>query len=178
MVIALAGRRVDAKDAKEPRFPLQNVDLVHQRVREMLKSKKAKAVVCAAACGADLVALSEAGTLHIRRRVVLPSDRNKFREGSVIDRPGKWGPLYDRVLDEIEAAGDLVIVPQPEGDEGYVAANLAILDEAVALARKLHQPTGAALIWDGKSRGSQDITELFGVEARRRGLPVSDVKTL
>jgi hypothetical protein len=178
MVIALAGRRVDAADAKEPRFPLQNLALVQRRVRAMLESHNAAAVVCAAACGADLVALSEAGSLGLRRRVVLPSDRHRFRETSVTDRPGDWGPLYDRILDEVDAAGDLLIVRQPSGDEGYSAANLAILDEAISLAKILHMPTGAALIWDGTSRGKGDITDEFGIEARKRGLPVVEVKTL
>jgi hypothetical protein len=178
MIIALAGRRVDAADANKPRFPLQNVDLVRKRVRAMLENQEAAAVVCAAACGADLVALFEAGSLGIRRRIVLPAERKAFRESSVIDRPGDWGPLYDRVLDEVEAAGDLLIVKQPPGDAGYSAANLAILDEAISLAKSLHVSTGAALVWDGNSRGADDITDQFGIEARKRGLPVVDVNTL
>jgi hypothetical protein len=107
MIIALAGRRVDAPGAKPPRFPLQNVDLVRMRVRVMLEARAAKVVVCSAACGADLIALSEAGSLGLRRRVVLPFDRKRFRDTSVTDRPGGWGPVYDQVLDDVETAGDL-----------------------------------------------------------------------
>lgn len=178
MIIALAGRRVDAADAKEERFPLPNVELVRQRVQAMLKAHSATALVCAAACGADLIALSEAGRIGLRRRIVLPFDRERFRSTSVTDRPGDWGPLYDRVLDEVEILGDLVVSPQTSAEEDYSAANLAILDDAITLGRKLGQPVAAALVWDGESRGEDDITEKFGVEARSRGLELFEVITL
>ena len=178
MIIALAGRRVDAADAKESRFPLQSVDIVRSRVREMLKAQGATAVVSAAACGADLVALSEAGRLELRRRVVLPFARGRFRESSVTDRPGDWGRLYDQVLDEVEAAGDLIMMDRVSDNEAYSAANRAILDEAVRLGKELHAAVGAVLVWDGASRGPDDLTEEFGTEARKRGLAVVEVKTL
>jgi hypothetical protein len=178
MIIALAGRRVDAAGAKQPRFPLQNVDMVRTRVRAMLEAQGAKAVVSSAACGADLIALTEAGLLGLRRRVVLPFERKRFRDTSVTDRPGDWGPVYDQVLDEVESAGDLVLMRKTTDDEAYSAANRAILDAAASLANQLHDPVGAALVWDGNSRGDHDITEEFGIEAHRRGLPVVEVKTI
>jgi hypothetical protein len=178
MIIALAGRRVDAAGAKPARFPLQNVDLVRTRVRAMLEAQGAKVLVCSAACGADLLALSEAGSLDLRRRIVLPFDRKRFRDTSVMDRPGDWGAEYDRILDDVQAKGDLVMTETTADLEEYSAANLAILDEAASLAKQLHYPTCAALVWDGVSRGAHDITEQFGIEARKRGLAVIEVKTL
>ena len=169
---------MDAADAQEQLFPLQNVDVVRERVRAMLKGQGATALVSAAACGADLIALSEAGSLGIRRRVVLPFDRDRFKATSVTDRPGDWGPLYDQVLNEVEAAGDLVVGKQTSADEDYAAANLAILDEAIRLGDESNQPVGAALVWDGASRGENDITEKFGEEARQRGLALIEVKTV
>lgn len=178
MIIALAGRRVDSANAKEPRFPLGNVESVRMRTRAVLAEKSATALVSSAACGADLIALSEAGQLGLKRRVILPFERKRFRETSVTDRPGDWGPLYDQVLDEVEAAGDLVILQKGADDEAYAAANHAILDEAIALANAVQKPVTAVLIWDGVSRGDHDLTEEFGVEARERGLPVVEVKTI
>jgi hypothetical protein len=162
MILALAGRRVDSADAKEPQFPLWNVETVRARARAVLQEKGATALVSSAACGADLIALWEAGQLGLRRRVILPFERRRFRETSVTDRPGEWGPLYDQVLD----------------DEAYSAANRAILDEALALAKADHTPAAAVLIWDGVSRGDHDLTEHFGAEARRRGLAVTEVPTI
>jgi len=178
MIIALAGRRVDSADAKEPRFPLQNVESVRARARAVFREKGATTLVSSAACGADLIALSEAGQLGLRRRVILPFERRRFRETSVTDRPGEWGPLYDQVLDAMEAEGDLVILQNGSEDEAYSAANRAILDEAVELAEAIHESATAVLIWDGVSRGDHDLTEEFGAEARKRGLAVTEVRTI
>jgi hypothetical protein len=178
MIVALAGRRVDSANAKEARFPVLNVETVRKGIRAVLQNKNATVLVSSAACGADLIALSEAGQLGLRRRVILPLERERFRDTSVTDRPGEWGPIYDQVLDEVEAAGDLVILQNGSDGEAYSAANHAILDEAVALATAVHKPAVAVLIWDGVSRGDHDLTEEFGVEARKRGLAVSEVRTI
>jgi hypothetical protein len=180
VVIAVAGRRIDAVASQEKHFPLERVPEVRAQIRELLEAR-ATAVVGAAACGADLLALTEAGDLGLRRRVVLPFERARFRSTSVTDRPGDWGALYDRVLDEVEAAGELVIIDSSDGDgddERYAAANRIILDEAVSLAAALRRPAAALLIWDGKSRGPDDLTESFGLEARKRGLSMLEVKTI
>lgn len=103
MIIALAGRRIDPADAKETRFPLRNIGRVRTGIRALLKEKAVTALVSSAACGADLIALSEAGQLGLTRRVILPFERGRFRETSVTDRPGDWGTLYDEILDALEA---------------------------------------------------------------------------
>jgi hypothetical protein len=178
MIVALAGRRIDAVNAKDRRFPLENVELVRKRVREMLKAEAASGVVCSAACGADLIALSAAISLGLRRRVVLPFERERFRETSVVDRPGDWGPVYDQVLDDVEASGNLVVIAKTSDEQAYSATNRAIFDEAISMAGRLNQPVAAALVWDGASRGDHDLTEEFGVEARKRGLRVFELKTI
>jgi len=179
MIIALAGRRVDGPDANAVRFPLQNVAKVRTQLRLLLQDKGATAVVSSAACGADLIALSEAGRLGLKRRVILPFERRRFRETSVTDRCGDWGRIYDDVLDVVESQGELMTLrggPKLD-DEAYSAVNRTILDEAVALAKTVQEPAAAVLVWDGVSRGEHDLTEEFGIEARRRGLAVAEVPT-
>jgi hypothetical protein len=178
MIIALAGRRVDSADAKDTRFPLRNVESVRTRARAHLRQSGATALVSSAACGADLIALSEAGHLGLRRRVILPFERSRFRETSVTDRPGDWGFLYDDVLNAVEPSGDLVILECGSDDEAYAATNCAILDEAVSMGESIRQPVTALLIWNGASRGNGDLTEHFAVEARKRGLPVTEILTV
>jgi hypothetical protein len=178
MVIALSGRRIDAVDAKESRFPLANVDLVRQRIRSMLKAQGPRALVSSAACGADLIALSEANSVGLASRIVLPSSREHFKQNSVTDRPGDWGEIYDKVMDAASADGNLIFLDQTSPKPNYYSASRAILDEAAALAEKLGTFASAALIWDGVSRGDHDVTEEFGKEARKRGLPVVEVSTL
>ena len=51
VVIALAGRRIDAPDTNPPRFPLENVPMVRQRLADMFAAEHAEALVCSAACG-------------------------------------------------------------------------------------------------------------------------------
>jgi hypothetical protein len=178
MVIALSGRRIDAIDAKERRFPLANVDLVRLRIRSMLQAQAARALVSSAACGADLIALVEAHSLGLTSRIVLPASCEHFRRRSVIDRPGNWGSIYDKVIDAATANGNLVLMNQASPKPNYFLGSNAILDEAVTFAEKLGTSAGAVLVWNGISRGNHDVTEEFGKEARRRRLAVVEVSTL
>ena len=178
MIIALAGRRVDAINAEEPRFPLHNVERVSKHVRALLEQLSATAIVSSAACGADLIALTEAGKLGLQRRIVLPYSREKFREGSVVDRPGDWGALYDSILDDVEGNGDLIVLSLAKDDDAYSATNRAILDQAIALGVKRSDAVGVTLVWDGASRGKIDYTEELGSEARKHGLPTYEVSTV
>ncbi len=61
-VVSPAGRPVDADGTDAPRFPLGNVPLVRQRLAALLARERAVAVVCSAACGADLVAVDGDGS--------------------------------------------------------------------------------------------------------------------
>jgi hypothetical protein len=183
---ALAGRRIDALDASTPRFPLAAVPLVRERLRAVLTDRQAQALVCSAACGADLVALEVAGELGLRRRVVLPFDAAKFRGTSVTDRPGDWGPLYDRIIEEMRQAGDLVVNEGAgAGDEAYAAANERILEESLCLADfppgSGSVPIATALgviVWEGQSRGPGDATERFATSARLCGFGIEQVLTV
>jgi len=121
--------------------------------------------------------LSEAGALGLRRKVVLPFDRERFRATSVTDRLGDWAALYEQILNQVEAAGDLVVIHTTCEDEAYSVTNRRILDEAVLLAEQFDEPVIAMLVWNGSSRGSDDLTAAFGAYARNRGLPVIEVLT-
>jgi hypothetical protein len=178
MIIALAGRRIDKDDARPARFPLANLEFVRQRLRSLLKEESVTALVCSAACGADLLALREASEMGIRCRVVLPFDRLRFRETSVTDRPGDWH-LYDSLIDKVTSSNDLITLAAiPDDQHAYEAANQAILDEALQLGRSTGEQVNALLVWDGRSRGLGDLTEAFGVAAKQRGLNVLEVLTL
>jgi hypothetical protein len=155
------------------------VTAVQERLHRLLVEQQAQAVVCSAACGADLLALEAAGVLGIRRRIVLPYARDSFRATSVVDRPGDWGERFDRILDAVEAMGDLVVLGYTEGEEAaYLATNRAILEQAAILAAQAQQAVGAAVVWDGAGRGADDVTAAFLQEARQRGLTVWPVSTL
>jgi hypothetical protein len=177
MVIALAGRRIDASDADVRRFPPENEDKVRDRLARVLEELAPAAVVSSAACGADLLALEVAGHMGLRRVVVLPWERELFRERSVVDRGQAWGVRYDRVVDEVQARGDLrVLGMDHDGDAAYVATNEAIQREAAEVGEGSR--VIAIPVWDGKPRGPNDLTHQFVVAARSRGLEVREVPTL
>lgn len=182
MIVTLAGRRTDPQNALPARFPLEQSASVRAAIEQLLKDHQATALVSSAACGADLLALEVAGRLGIRRRVVLCFAPERFRATSVIDRPGEWGPLYDRVIAEVQAAGDLVLLAEEHEDVAtFLRTNQAILDEAQKLAREARGEDGellAVLIWEGKARGEEDVTAHFRAEARARAIPTAEILTL
>jgi hypothetical protein len=163
-VIALAGRRIDAPETDPSRFPLKNVPIVRERLAALFSAEHARTLVCSAACGADLIALEEAERLGLRRRIVLPFSPKRFRGTSVTDRPGDWGPVFDRLVAAAEAAGDLVILDSTgEGDAAaYAAANQRIIKEAEALAQATAggaplRPV-AVIVWEGSARLRTDAS--------------------
>ncbi len=179
MIITLAGRRVDQQNAPETRFPVNNVERVRQRIRATFINLHARALVCAAACGADILALEVAGDLGLRRYVVLPYSPEMFRESSVMDCPGDWGPRYDRILADVKKQGDLAVYDYDQHqEEAYFAANHDILDNAEELGKEMELELAAIVVWDGESRGPDDVTGHFLEEAKRRGLTVMEISTL
>jgi hypothetical protein len=181
-VIALAGRRIDAEGSDPPRFPLMNVPVVRKRLAAVFSAESIVALVCSAACGADLIALEEAERVGCKRRIVLPFSRERFRATSVVDRPGEWGPVFDRLVAAVDAADDLVVLDGgAAGDEAaaYAAANEAIIREAQALAR-VGGPrrSVAVVVWEGAARAEGDATEDFRRLAAAAGFEARAVLTL
>lgn len=175
-IVVLAGRRIDAQDDQSPRFPLQNVEAVRARLHNVLQDRAA--LVCSAACGADLLALEQAGIERMRRKVILPFSRQDFRTTSVIDRPGDWGPLFDRMMDEVEQEGDLIVLSShPEEEHAYAKANTEILQQALRMADSAAQDVVAVIVWDGRSRGPEDLTAAFLQQAEERGCSILEVPT-
>jgi len=179
LIVALAGRRIDAPGSPE-RFPLIHRELVLGRIGDLFRRRGAKWLVASAACGADLLAHQAGLVQGLRCRVVLPFERERFKATCVLDRPGSWGNLFDRVCDAAAARGDLLIRGDGAGGEvTYRRANAALLDEAEEVARE--SGTGeevlAVVVWDVAPRGKGDISADFADQAVRRGLPLEEVPT-
>jgi hypothetical protein len=175
IVVALAGRRIDAEGAP-PRFPLDQAPRVKGWLTRLLRDLQPDALVCSAACGADLLALEAAAALKIPVTIVLPFAPERFRETSVVDRPGDWGRRYDAVMKRATngaMAGSIhVIEPSSGQDDVYVAATDAILDDAQKLAGEAageESELVAVVVWEGASRGEGDLTEYFRQGALKRG---------
>jgi hypothetical protein len=180
MIFALAGRRIDAPDATTPRFPAENIPAVHEKIRALFEQQKPHALICSAACGADLLALQVAEELKIHREIVLPFSPAIFRQFSVADRPGNWGEIFDRLIADLEPLHQIIQLNlNPDAGEGaYLTANWAILDRAQSLAREKKQPLSAVLVWNGSSRPNQDVTLAFLHSAQSAHLPILQIPTL
>jgi hypothetical protein len=186
MIAALAGRRIDAEDSPTSRFPEENAPAVADRIRSCFQNLSLSTLVCSAARGADLLALEVAGKLGIRRCVVLPSDAASFRVSSVVDgltgerQDGyEWGRIFDRILDDVNNRGDLLICDgEAVGQQSYLAANLTIFEEAARLAALTGEEMVAVVVWDLASRGPDDVTAAFREEAVKRDIQIEEISTL
>ena len=177
-VVAAAGRRIDRADATDQRFPPAAIPETLRRITDGLVRRAGTTLVTSAACGADLLALSAATGLHLRRRVILPFDAQRFKATSVTDRPGDWGAVFDRTIVELETSGDVVVRNDSADDSGYAAVGEAILDEAERIAKENGDQLVAMIVWDGRPRPGVDLTALFRESARRRGFEIEDVLTI
>jgi hypothetical protein len=186
-VVALSGRRVDAVGETNPRFPLECVPIVRERIREVLQKTRARVLVCSAACGADLLAIEEARDLGLDVQVILPAPRRTFRRTSVVDRPGDWGEVFDRQMDLAEQEGTVHRMKAAASSNyvGYVSALKVILDQAVGYANRTRKGKAAdvpgrvtaLIVWNGQSRGDKDVTAKFLQQARDRRFSVREVFT-
>lgn len=176
VVAALAGRRVDAVDADRPRFPADAVPAVAAALDELFVRSRVNELVCSAACGADLLALEAAARHGIDATIVLPFPPPDFRRTSVVDRPGDWGALFDRVISAVEASGRLVVLDLKIDDPtAYDRATARIV--SIAAARPADQRLGV-VVWDGASRGNGDATADFAEQALIAGFRIREVATL
>lgn len=178
VVVALAGRRIDRETEGRPRFPLAEVPRVRQRLHEVFRRLQAKALVSSAACGADLLGLDVAGEDGIARHIVLPFVPEMFRERSVVDRPGPWGPLFDRIVDEVRSERHLTIAGMdPRNPTSFTVVNGLLIDKALTIAKSKTR-VWAVVVWDGFARDADDATQDFRTRAIRVGVPIEDVLTV
>ena len=181
MIAALAGRRIDGPAPGVCRFPSDRIDMVKRAIQTRLREDGVRALVCAAACGADLLALEAAGELGIRRHIVLPFPVKVFKEGSVTDRecPLDFGKLYDRFVREAQDANDLRLLELNADDpQAYEKTNEAILDDARAIASAQEDEVEALAVWDKRLQSEHDYTAHFIHQAERRHVVVRSIPIL
>lgn len=171
---ALAGRRIDRAGEGDVRFPLSAVPSVRLKLERLFSEKPPRLLVCSAACGADLVALEVAEAIGIATHIVLPFSAEKFRETSVIDRPGNWGPVFDQALQHAEGSGGVtVLAGVGDPDRDYSAATRRIIDTASAADAGLDRV--AVAVFEGDIRPDNDATGEFRALAISEGFRLEDV---
>jgi hypothetical protein len=185
-VIALAGRRTDEPNAKEVRFPSENIPAVKKKLRELFKRTQARVIVSSVAAGADLLALDTAGSLGIRRLIVLPIEKEKFLHDSVADKGRAWVHLFNSVVAGVDKDLDIILMDRLESNlETFLDCNERILDEAIAIAGQGSSTYAdatarvlAVVVWNERSRGEDDVTAAFADSASKRGIRVFSISSL
>jgi tetratricopeptide (TPR) repeat protein len=177
-VIAAVGRRIDAPNADELRFPADQEAAVSQRIRHTLVATACQAVVCSAACGSDILVLENAAKLSIRCRVVLPFSRDRFRAQSVADRGAEWGDRFDAIMKNQRPDDVMELHLIGDEQEAYAAANRKILDEALAWGTRLGMSPLAMIVWNEVTRGGTDMTDDFRQQAGERNIETVSVPTI
>jgi hypothetical protein len=168
-VAAVAGRRIDRLDAEPRRFPISSIDSVKQQLVKIFTEEKIDFLVCAAASGADLLALESASKLNIDFRIVLPFAPDRFRLTSVVDSSAEWGAIFDLAVRKAESTGNLVVLDKDLADEdAYKHATEVILAEANKVAAP--GKAVAIIVWEGKPRGPDDFTLQFRTLAVEAGM--------
>lgn len=186
MIVVLAGRRIDAAGAETSRFPPENVAKVRESLTGFFALHKPAALICSAACGADLLALEAAGKLGVHRIVILPFPPNVFKEKSVADCAGNWTERYDSIYEEVQRKEEVIVLNYAEGDkEAYEKTNVEMLKRAESLLQTVtfnheieKKEIVAVAVWDGKPKSSRDATAHFMQEARSRNMIVEEISTL
>ena len=181
-IVAVAGRRIDAAESQITAFPMEILTRSEQHSLRTLEATAALLVVCSAACGSDLLALDTASVMGIRARIVLPFAPDVFRKTSVVDRPHPtyWGKL-DRLIAAARNRDDLIVLDRDRNDpDAYVAANQAIISEALLAANKKAPAARliAVIIWGGAPSGNDDATDNFRRAVLQCRFVVNEISTL
>jgi hypothetical protein len=175
-VACLAGRRIDPEATDFVRFPEQSEAKVREALSELFAVERVRRLVCSAACGADILALEAAATCGISATIVLPFSPVAFRKVSVADRPGDWGPRFDRLIARARADNMLIELGLSLDDpDAFSRANMEILSRAAAIPSREHL---AVIVWDGEKVGEADITGHIRDLAQTRGFRILEVSTL
>lgn len=174
-VAALAGRRIDAVGSRVRRFPIDRIDQVRADLKSLFEQEAVGFLVCSAACGADLIALDLAKKVGIRYRIILPFSIERFRQSSVVDRAGDWGPLFDQLMRDIPDSELIVLKELANDDEAYEHANKEIVRQAAMTAAP--ETALAIAVWEGRPRQGSDATASFLQLAKDAGLKERIVST-
>ncbi|MDB5226225.1 MAG: hypothetical protein JWN78_418 [Bacteroidota bacterium] len=184
MIVALAGRRIDAENSKLTRFPLANIGIVRERIRDFFVINKVSALVCSGACGSDLLALEVAGELGIHSIMVIPFKKDIFLAKSVSDRPGNWAILFNSIYQNLNKESAVIVLDYSINDRNvYEKTNLEIITRACDIFNKVKKDSAkvkisSVIIWEGQPKETNDTTEHFRQESLKREIEIKEIYTL
>ena len=149
-IVVFAGHLIDRPDRGSSRFPPALEPAVGSAIRDWLRTADVGVGYAAAACGSDILFLEGLLASGAEARVVLPYNRNQFREDSVEIVPGgDWPDRFERVL---ARAAEVVIGSDHRTGSGSLSYEygLLLLDGLAGIrADELDTELVALAVWDG-----------------------------
>jgi class 3 adenylate cyclase/tetratricopeptide (TPR) repeat protein len=189
-VAVFTGHRVDRPSRSSPRFPSDPEFEARLRaaLREQIEAQDIRVGYASAASGSDILFLETVREFGGRIYIVLPCDKELFREESVADSGGNWAARFDELCkdadDVISASHQRLTV----GSASYDYANDLIYGLAQIRAEQLNTALIRLTVWDGQpgdgAGGTADIvarwradSEVHAIDpaALREGRPPTSV---
>jgi class 3 adenylate cyclase/tetratricopeptide (TPR) repeat protein len=149
-VVMFAGHMIDRPGRSSPRFPAELEQAVADAIGRRLDEIGECIGYTSAACGADILFLEALFERGREAHIVLPFDREKFREVSVELAPGSWGERFERALQQ--ATEVITASEQKMSGSGmpFDYANRLLHGLASMRAEQLHSDLVGLAVWDGK----------------------------
>ena len=150
-VVVFAGHLVDRPERAHPRFPPALEPAVRDAIRDRLRPIDAGFGYSSAGCGGDIVFLECLQELKAEPHIVLPYDRDQFKEDSVDIVPGDdWAARYERQLANAKEVITASEQRMAEGGMSYEYGFLMLDGTAGVRADELDTELVCMALWDGK----------------------------
>jgi class 3 adenylate cyclase len=170
-VAVFTGHRVDGPGRQSPRFPDDPEFEARLRtaLREQIEKLDIRVGYASAASGSDILFLETVRELGGRIYIVLPCDKELFRNESVADSGGNWAARFDELCVE---ADDVIFASHQRltaGSASYDYANNLIYGLAQIRAEQLNTALIRLTVWDGEpgdgAGGTADIVALWRADS-------------
>src|SRR5947207_984417 len=174
-LVVVSGHMIDARDRRNPRFPMAKESEVKELLEKQLAAMNAGIGFASAASGSDILfleaMLARGGTIHL----VLPWPAEEFEKTSVaIASEGAWVERFHKVLAQAASIRVLGELYMPGSATGFEYCNLAMNGLARVFARSLDLEITPLAVWDGYA-GAPGGTGSFVRYWRSHRVPVKVV---
>ena len=150
-VVVFAGHLVDRPGRSSPRFPPALESAVRNAIRDRLRPIDAGFGYASAGCGSDILFLECLQELNAEPHIVLPYDRDQFKDDSVDIVPGAdWAARYERLLGSAKEVITASEQRMAEGGMSYEYGFRMLDGTAGVRADELDTDLACLALWDGK----------------------------
>jgi class 3 adenylate cyclase/tetratricopeptide (TPR) repeat protein len=180
-VVVFAGHLIDRPDRAYPRFPAWLEPIVRAAIRDSLQSIDAGFGYSSAGCGGDILFLETLQELNGEPHIVLPYDRDQFKQDSVDIVPGAdWPARFERLLSSAKEVVTASEERMAEGGMSYEYGFLMLDGTAGVRADELDTDLVCLAAWDGGAGDGPGGTASSVERWRRAGrrLEIIDVAAL